>query len=170
MKTFASLSTIFLRLPSLFHLHINDKYTIRCYHNLIAPDCPCLLLHAGGFLWFVVVFFFFFQNKLFSKTVSGILSECQTVRTQIKPDTWSDLIWVQTVCKVYQQTTLAEGYFKCRYSVGGIGLLLFMYKLILKCHIWPSKCTSSVPSLEKKYRSRSAFYEASWSEYIDDLT
>ena len=66
MKTFASLSTIFLRLPSLFHLHINDKYTIRCYHNLIEPDCPCLLLHAGDF-YDLLSSFNFFQINLFSK-------------------------------------------------------------------------------------------------------
>ena len=46
----------------------------------------------------------FFQNQLFRKILSGIPSECQTVWIQIRPDILSDLIWVQTVCKVYQQT------------------------------------------------------------------
>ena len=36
----------------------------------------------------------------------GIPSECQTVCIQIRPDILSGLIWVQTVCKGYQQTTL----------------------------------------------------------------
>ena len=47
----------------------------------------------------------FFQNKLFQKNLSGTLSECQTVWIQIRPDVMSDLLWVQIVCKDYQQTT-----------------------------------------------------------------
>ena len=43
----------------------------------------------------------FFQNKLFQKILSGTLSVCHTVWIQIL----SVLIWVQTVCKGYQQTT-----------------------------------------------------------------
>ena len=35
-------------------------------------------------------------------------SESQTVLIQIRPDKTSGLIWVQTVCKGYQQTTLAD--------------------------------------------------------------
>ena len=31
--------------------------------------------------------------------------ECQTVRIQIRPNFLSGLIWVQTVCKWYQQAT-----------------------------------------------------------------
>ena len=46
----------------------------------------------------------FFQNKPL-KNLSGTLSECQTVWIQIRPDVMSDLIWVQIVCKDYQQTT-----------------------------------------------------------------
>ena len=48
----------------------------------------------------------FFQNQLFWKILSGILSECQTVWIQIRPDILSGLIWVQTVCKDYQQRAL----------------------------------------------------------------
>ena len=33
-------------------------------------------------------------------------TEYQTVWIQIRPDALSGLIWVQTVCKGYQQTTL----------------------------------------------------------------
>ena len=47
----------------------------------------------------------FFYNQLFQKILSGIPSECQTVWIQIRPDTLSGLILVQTVCKCYQQTT-----------------------------------------------------------------
>ena len=39
------------------------------------------------------------------KNLLGILSECQTVLIQIRPDVLSGLIWVQTVCKDYQQMT-----------------------------------------------------------------
>ena len=52
----------------------------------------------------------FFQNKLFSKNyffqkiLSETLSECQTVKIQIRTDILSVLIGVQTVCKCYQQT------------------------------------------------------------------
>ena len=48
-----------------------------------------------------------FQNKLFKrKTLSGTLSGCQAVWIKIRTDILSDsvLIWVQTVCKDYQQT------------------------------------------------------------------
>ena len=48
----------------------------------------------------------FFQNRPFRKILSGIPAECQTVWIQIRPDITSGLIWVQTVCKGYQQTTL----------------------------------------------------------------
>ena len=52
----------------------------------------------------------FFQNQLFWKNLSEISSECQTVWIQIRPDILSGLIWVQTVCKSYQQTTLVGKY------------------------------------------------------------
>ena len=35
-------------------------------------------------------------------------SECQTVWIQIRPDIMSGLIWVQTICKGYQQMTLGN--------------------------------------------------------------
>ena len=50
----------------------------------------------------------FFQNQLFEKILLGIPSECQTVWTLIRPDDSSGLIWVQTVCQGYQQTTLVD--------------------------------------------------------------
>ena len=49
----------------------------------------------------------FFQNQLFQKILSGIPSECQTVWIPIRPDVLSGSIWVKTVCKGNQQTTLA---------------------------------------------------------------
>ena len=47
----------------------------------------------------------FFQNEGFQEILSGIQSECQTVWIQIRTDILSVLIWVQTVCKGYQQMT-----------------------------------------------------------------
>ena len=59
--------------------------------------------------WFfvVVVVLLFFQKK----SLSGISVECQTVWIQIMPDVLSSLIWVQIVCKHYQQTTLVSNEF-----------------------------------------------------------
>ena len=48
----------------------------------------------------------FFQNQLFRKILSGISSECQTNWIQIRPEVLSDLIWVQSVCKGFEQTSL----------------------------------------------------------------
>ena len=45
----------------------------------------------------------FFQNELFSKNLSGTLAVSQMVWIQIRADIMSVLIWVQTVCKGYQQ-------------------------------------------------------------------
>ena len=47
----------------------------------------------------------FFQNQLFEKILSGISSECQKDWIQIRPDYMLGLIWIQIVCKSYQQTT-----------------------------------------------------------------
>ena len=46
-----------------------------------------------------------FSNFAFSKNNSGIPTECQTVCIKIRLDVTSSLIWIQTVCKCYQQTT-----------------------------------------------------------------
>ena len=50
----------------------------------------------------------FFQNYFLKKILSGIPSECQTVWTLTRPDDSSGLVWVQTVCQGYQQTTLVD--------------------------------------------------------------
>ena len=64
----------------------------------------CLLGNFASF--FFVVCHFFFQNLFFRKIILGIPLECQAVWIQIRPDVMSGLMWVQTVCKGYQQTTL----------------------------------------------------------------
>ena len=55
----------------------------------------------------------FFKNQLFQQILSGIQSECQTVWTQIRPNKMLGLIWIQTVCKRYQQKTLGEKEWIC---------------------------------------------------------
>ena len=48
----------------------------------------------------------YFQIQLFRKILSGIPSECQTDWIQIRPHILSGLIWVQSVCKGYEQAKL----------------------------------------------------------------
>ena len=48
----------------------------------------------------------FFNINFFEKKLSGIPSECQTGWIQIKYDVSLGLIWVQSVCKGYEHTTL----------------------------------------------------------------
>ena len=69
-------------------------------------SCTSMLntLHAGYFFMLLLSSADFFQNKLFQNILSGTLSECQIVWIQIRTDRMSVLIWVQTVCKGYQQT------------------------------------------------------------------
>ena len=57
----------------------------------------------GNFSCFCCRLLTFFQNKLFQKVLSGILSECQMVWNKIRTDRMSVLILFQTVCKGYKQ-------------------------------------------------------------------
>ena len=50
-------------------------------------------------------YFLFFKIIFFRKILSGIPSVCQRVSIQIRPDNLSGLVWIQTVCKGYQQTS-----------------------------------------------------------------
>ena len=61
----------------------------------------------GNFSWFFVLCWFFFSKSTFSKILTGIPLKCQTVCIQIWPDVFFGLIWVQTVCKGYQQKIIA---------------------------------------------------------------
>ena len=72
---------------------------ITCKNNRLAL-CPWEIFHA--FLSSAD----FFSKSTFRKILSEIPFEYQTVWIQIRPDIWSGLIWVQTVCKGYQQMTL----------------------------------------------------------------
>ena len=64
------------------------------YLLLLSPDVFCKNQLTTGL----------FSKLTFSKKKSVTLSECQTVWIQIRTDILSVLIWVQTVCKGYQQT------------------------------------------------------------------
>ena len=59
----------------------------------------------------------FFKIIFFEKILSGIPSKCQTEMIQTRPDLSLDLIWVQSVCKGYQQTTLVDRELKGYLSV-----------------------------------------------------
>ena len=50
----------------------------------------------------------FFQNQHFKKFLSGIPTECQTVWIPGQARRLVGPAWVETVCKGYQQTTLAD--------------------------------------------------------------
>ena len=62
------------------------------------------ILHA--FLSSVEFFKINFLKNSFSLEFFQIQSKCKTVWNQIRPKILSDLIWIQTVCKSYKQTTL----------------------------------------------------------------
>ena len=73
------------------------------FHFLYHYNCLlCGLQHC----WFVVLSLFQIVVCFFQNILSGISAEFQTVWISIIPDGLSGLIWVQTVCKSYQQMTL----------------------------------------------------------------
>ena len=62
-----------------------------------------LPLHAGQFFCRLQIFF----KVTFFKIFFQEYHQCQPVWTQIVPDILLDLIWVQTVYKDYEETTLS---------------------------------------------------------------
>ena len=76
-----------------------DLCTLTYFVNLCPPGkcfmLYCCLLSAD-----------YFQNNFLRKILSGISSDCQTLWIQIRPNILLGLIWVQTFCKGYQQTSL----------------------------------------------------------------
>ena len=61
-----------------------------------------MLTNFSCFCWRLLTLF---QNYLYQIILSETLTECQSVSIQIRTDVRSVLIWVQTVCKRYPQTT-----------------------------------------------------------------
>ena len=87
-------------------LHLKLKMSDKICENAFEKSTKNLnILHAGYFFMLLLSSANFFQSELFPKILSGTLPECQTVWIQIKTDILSVMIWVQTVCKGYQQTT-----------------------------------------------------------------
>ena len=72
---------------------------------------------------------FFVDFGFFSKSKKKNLSECQTVWIQIRPYILQGLIWIQSVCKDYQQ--LAGKELKCslHFYVSKSSLLSFSHKI-----------------------------------------
>ena len=64
------------------------------------------LLARGNFCCLLITFANSLEKSTFSKKNSGIPSDIQTAWIQIRANILSSLIWVQTVGKGYQQTTL----------------------------------------------------------------
>ena len=73
----------------------------------------------------------FFENQLFRKILSGIPSECQTVRIQVRPDIMSGLIWVP-YCLQRLSTDNTGGQRGMKYSQGA-DLPLIIKSLLKEC-------------------------------------
>ena len=79
-------------------------YTLSCLSNSVCMfgSTFCML---GNFSCFCCRLLTFFKIDFFEKFLQELPSECQTVWIQIRTDILSVLIWVQTVCRGYQQMT-----------------------------------------------------------------
>ena len=98
---------------SLSHWYPGSGVVLDCidswslHHYLLLQICSTkLFAHWEIFHAFLSSADFFFQNQLFRKILSRILSDSQTDWIQIRPDILSGLILVQSVCKGYEQTAL----------------------------------------------------------------
>ena len=95
-------------LPCL-HIQCRDMPGWKPNFRLLVPLESCVCMNSsppGKFFMLFCRLLFFFKINFFWKILSGIPPECQTDWIKIRPDILSDLIWVQSVCKCYQQTTL----------------------------------------------------------------
>ena len=63
-------------------------------------------ISLGTFYCFFVVYLFFCKINFFEKFFRVYHQSFQTFWIQIRPDILSGLIWIQTVCNCYYQTTL----------------------------------------------------------------
>ena len=75
-------------------------------------EVSCILGNSGMLCCCLLIFF---KINFLKKKLSGTLSECQTALVQI---------WVQTVCKGYQQTT------KLAASKGRVKIIKFQIQII----------------------------------------
>ena len=85
------------------------KVQSRRFKNYI--HCICEKVYFDQLLDFQILLLLFLHTLLLCHTllfgcwIFSIPSRCQTAWIQIRPNILSGLIWVQTVCKGYQQTT-----------------------------------------------------------------
>ena len=110
LQTVQCMTALFRGILSISALCFNTPFqeivlTMPCDPSslTLSPPPP-----PGIFLAFLSPAVVFFKSKIFRKFLSGKRPECQTVWFKIRPDVLSDLIWVQTLSKKYQQTTLLE--------------------------------------------------------------
>ena len=82
--------------------HKSDN-NIEIIKTLPLGKCACFLSSAD------------ILSKSTFSNLSGIQPQCQTVWIQIRPDVLLGLIWVQTVCKCFHQTTLVGEEFSHKY-------------------------------------------------------
>ena len=76
---------------------------VRAFESSLSLNL-CMLGNCSCFCCLLLTFF---KVNFFKEFSSGTQSKCLTVWIQIRTDDLSGLIWVQTVCKGYQQKTKA---------------------------------------------------------------
>ena len=103
---------------SLEYRHTNEYNLTFC----TLENFSCFLLSAD----------FLSKSTCLRKILSGLSSECQTDWIQIRPDVSSGLIWVQSVCKGYEQTALVMIYIKQPFPSKMITRLEDTKRLIVK--------------------------------------
>ena len=120
---------------------LNGRIFFKLAHMLLTL---CMLGNFSCFCCGVLTFFkmSFFKKK---KKLSGTLLECQKVWIQIRTDVLSVRIWVQTVCKDYQQTTKVAAIKKELYFM----MLYPSVNFKWNCCI-PSKVTDRKPKFSQK--------------------
>ena len=62
----------------------------------------------GKFRYFFVVCWFFFKINFFKKFIQEHHLSVEQIESRSGPNDLSGLIWVQSVCKVYEQTALVD--------------------------------------------------------------
>ena len=128
-------------------IHINHviiqnliRYMQECVYILTfslsyRTTCPIHFCPLGHFSQFFFRLLIFFKIDFYKKMISRIPSECQTFWIQIRPNVMSGLIWVQTVCKNYQQTTLVDKELTLFILETDKQVLWQSVKIQIKCHI-----------------------------------
>ena len=100
----------------------------------------------------------------FSKIVSGILPGCQTIWIQIRRDILSGLIWIQTVCNGYLQTSKRVNPYKP--SIIFVGHMQTVHSRI-RCHkMWSNQglhCLLTECSIKILIKMKTLLTKKDWS-------